>query len=379
MLKKYLNIAICLLVLTLGGGLTAWGCTVPVFRYALERWRASPHVVTIFHTGPLQGEDKAVADALLAMSASAKVPVNLEVTIVDVTNPAEPLSPELKTLWEAQKTKVTPWMVVNYPERTYDVKKDTWYAGKLDARVAGLLIDSPLRQQIAKKILAGESAVFIVLESGDKTKDDALIARLESNLQKLAKVITLPEVDPDDARKMSSELPLRIAFSILRVARNDPREALFRIMLLGGDDELATSAEPVVVPIYGRGRAMGAIVGKLLTDDEISGICGFITGPCSCEVKEQNPGYDLVLAADWEALIENRIVVDPEIPALVSIAGLGAVPVVTTAPATTQQAEPASAVGGLGGRTLVIAISVIAVVVLLAGLFLMLRREKGQV
>ena len=31
----------------------AEACSVPVFRYALERWQADPYEVFVFHRGPL--------------------------------------------------------------------------------------------------------------------------------------------------------------------------------------------------------------------------------------------------------------------------------------------------------------------------------------
>ena len=31
----------------------------------------------------------------------------------------------------------------------------------------------------------------------------------------------------------------------------------------------------------------------------------FVCAPCSCRVKELNPGVDLLLTADWKALLEN--------------------------------------------------------------------------
>jgi hypothetical protein len=33
----------------------------------------------------------------------------------------------------------------------------------------------------------------------------------------------------------------------------------------------------------------------------IEDISRYLSGPCSCQVKEQNPGFDLLLAVDWEA------------------------------------------------------------------------------
>ena len=35
----------------------AHACQIPVFRYALERWQATPYEVVIFHRGPLSPAD----------------------------------------------------------------------------------------------------------------------------------------------------------------------------------------------------------------------------------------------------------------------------------------------------------------------------------
>src|SRR5687767_6507702 len=40
------------------GGPLARACNVPVFRYALEHWRADPYRVTLFHDGPLSEADE---------------------------------------------------------------------------------------------------------------------------------------------------------------------------------------------------------------------------------------------------------------------------------------------------------------------------------
>src|SRR5262245_56551936 len=38
--------------------LTADACNVPVFRYALERWRPDPFVIYVVHQGPLSESDE---------------------------------------------------------------------------------------------------------------------------------------------------------------------------------------------------------------------------------------------------------------------------------------------------------------------------------
>ena len=41
----------------------------------------------------------------------------------------------------------------------------------------------------------------------------------------------------------------------------------------------------------------------------------FLIGKCSCEVKEKNPGADLLLAADWDAAVKVKSAPPPDLPA----------------------------------------------------------------
>ena len=97
--------ALCLLALV------AQACSVPVFRYALERWQADPYEVFVFHRGPLTTEQQAQVDRLTREGEAGKTFANVRVTKCDLDN--EP-DPDLVQLWQAQKTETTPWMAVHY-------------------------------------------------------------------------------------------------------------------------------------------------------------------------------------------------------------------------------------------------------------------------
>src|SRR5687768_15497975 len=79
----------------------ASACNVPVFRYALERWRADRdedryHAV-VFHRGPLPpGQAKAVA-ALRASAERQGAPANLLTETADLAGPADEA---LAKLWK---------------------------------------------------------------------------------------------------------------------------------------------------------------------------------------------------------------------------------------------------------------------------------------
>ena len=87
---------------------------------------------------------------------------------------------------------------------------------------------------------------------------------------------------------------------MLRVPRDDPPSSALVAMLIGSEPDLAERTDPMVFPVFGRGRALLPLIGAGITAKNIHDSAAFLVGPCSCEVKEQNPGFDLLLAADWD-------------------------------------------------------------------------------
>ena len=53
-----------------------------------------------------------------------------------------------------------------------------------------------------------------------------------------------------------------------------------------------------MIPVFGQGRALYALVGDGIKHETIDRAATFLIGKCSCEVREQNPGFDLLLASE---------------------------------------------------------------------------------
>jgi hypothetical protein len=105
----------------------------------------------------------------------------------------------------------------------------------------------------------------------------------------------------EQADALRSDLPLKIEFSLLRLQRNDPAEEALLAMLTHLEDDLGDLAsQPMVFPVFGRGRVIEPLVGAGITKDNVMEHSGYLCGACSCEVKDQNPGIDLLVAANWE-------------------------------------------------------------------------------
>lgn len=328
---------------------TAWACSVPVFRYALEHWEADPFQAIVFHRGALNAEQQAQLKAL--RPTDDPVRPNVSVTDVDV---AGDMSPDFLEVWKQQpQDSVLPRVVLRFPRssglNTTITSASLGEAAKLN------LTNSPARREIIERLGDGQSAVWVMLDSGDAARDEDAAKLLQDRLDYLMSVMTLPELDQlDIANGLVSvgQDELRLEFSLLRISRNNADENTFTQMLLSTEPDLASVREPIVFPIFGRGRALYALVGKGIRAETIEEAATFLIGKCSCQVKEQNPGTDLLLTADWKALAKASPLLERELPNLAHLAQAAAPVTVTT--------QPQAATGSLTGTPWVLIALLIA-------------------
>lgn len=271
------------------GAMASAPCDIPVFRYALERWPAGPYEFVCFHRGPLTPEVEAVLDSIEKSSANAEV---LRVEVEGLSDKS------LSELWASQKNPALPWMVVRFPGSPAGMPS-AW-EGTPDAETAKQLLDSPSRKETARRILRGDSAVWLLIEGAEEPANVSAARLLEDEFGRLEKRLKLPEIDPEEGPPLRSEVPLKIAFSVLRISRADPREKAFLGMLARTGPELANGASPVALPVIGRGRALWPLSGERLNAAEIAEAAEFLVGACSCQVKDMNPGLDLLFDEDWD-------------------------------------------------------------------------------
>ena len=154
----------------------AIACNVPVFRYALERWPADPYEVVVLHDGPLDADDQAHLETLRRASRQAEGKVNCVIRDVNLTDRDDPF---LKRLWQEQRPKDGgPLLALMYPRNAREVPDRLVSAKPLSEEAINGLLDSPVRAEVAEKLLSGDSAVWIFVPSGDKAQDDVALATL---------------------------------------------------------------------------------------------------------------------------------------------------------------------------------------------------------
>lgn len=307
--------ASAVLAISLAFSAAAPACNVPVFRYALERWAADPYEIMVFHKGRLSDAAAATVAALRKAADSPESLASFAVRTFDIDGK---LDDSARAIWQAQKNAVLPWAVLRYPD-TPDDAPSAW-SGPLLSPQLKYLLDSPARRQIASRLMKGDSVVWVLVECGDKDKDLAARRLLEEQLPRLEKEIELPRQDADDpdmqGPPLRSKLPLRLAFSKMFISRQAAEEAIFLSMLLCCEGASPPADQPALVPVFGRGRALGVLVGRQITRESMEDAAAFLSGPCSCQVKQLNPGVDILMAADWDALLEDATPREPRLPAL---------------------------------------------------------------
>ena len=298
----------------------AIACSVPVFRYALEHWRPDAYVVFVFQNGDLTSEQQALVDSLEPISGKD---ANVAVKIVDLEANRDP---DLQKVWQANQSETLPWVVLQSPAK-WGPSQTVWQ-GELTADNVNAIVDSPARSKINKLLVGGESVVWVLLECGRKDEDDAAFKMLATELKKLQGDLKLPEIETEDLDDLSVDPDaLKIAFSAVRISRDNAEERVLVEMLQRVEPDLMDEefrSQPMAFPVFGRGRALYALIGGGIEPDMIREASTFLTGACQCTVKAQNPGVDLIMNVNWDDVVEPTEVVDAGLPPLAGFSGFGA-------------------------------------------------------
>jgi hypothetical protein len=307
---------ICLIIASLAAmAPAAWACDTPVYRYAMYNWEPAPYRVFYFHRGEPAKED-AEANRLLNEHATATPTLaNLAFLAVnlDQKEPFEALPDRVKDVWKSHEKEPLPRHLV------FTSWGDPIFAGRLDAAAVRGLVDSPARKQIAELLDKNHALVFLLLCGPDAAENK----RAEETAAKVLAQAAAGEIAVESAageegdseglpkgtvpfssneNRDSPSLASRLQVGFVKVNRSDAAESwLVRSLATVERDLPELAGQAMIFPIYGRGRALPPFVGKGITPENLVEAVTFLTGACSCLIKDQNPGVDLLFAWDWAA------------------------------------------------------------------------------
>lgn len=333
--------AVLLAVLAAGFASTAGACDTPVYRYAMYRWSPAYYAIFYLHDAPTPDDVAAVHAMLNAATEDETQPLNIELIDVDmaikkpdaddtaVVDPSDRLPAIVRDIWTERDKKRLPAYIVLTPQY------ETFPLETLDVATVKSMIDSPKRQELFGLLNKGQTMAFVLLTG----EDDEANKKAEATVNEVIELIasgkggppppgTVPQMPyfappteedqtPDgeqpDAEPGTEEQPAdeepeeetqRHEIGLLTVDRNDPAEAWLVKCLLGVESDLPTLTEPMVFGVYGRARALPPCVGAGINPDNLMDYAWFVAGKCSCTVKEQNPGVDLLVRCNWDVAVK---------------------------------------------------------------------------
>ena len=291
--------------------LSSQACEIPVFRYALERWAADKYQLLI--SRPASGftaEEKEILNKLYSRLPDKEGNLNLSISIQESDAPV--------TSFE-----------LRYPSQV-KAKAPVWN-GLFNEENTSLLLNSPARIKLQELLLQGQSVIWIAIDPNEKILNDLeKYSALFSDKYKLSEeIIQMDEKDKIDSITTKKELdnvirstiPLKISFSILKINRNDPQEELFLNMLLAQWPGLRYTDKALVIPVFGRGRFLEAAPAEFLNEQSYKKLTDYLCSGCSCTVKSENPGIDLLMDVPWSQYISESVL---KIKAIPSLSGISA-------------------------------------------------------
>jgi hypothetical protein len=245
-------------------------CTIPVFRYALDRWEADRFRLVVAAPTAARPE---IVDLLRPLRAGG-------VANLDISTSKDAAVTETR-LYAAKNGETPVW------------------SGELNAPSLAALLDSPARKQILEHVLAGDSVTWVVVDDGTEHAE-----RIAKRLSFLEQAAALPIQDPDDPDSQLGPGPeLRLKFRVLHLKLSDAAEKPLFAMLAGPDGKVRPD-QPLAAAVFARGRVLSAFPLDALDDATLEEACMFLIGRCSCRVKDQNPGWDVLMNVDWAKALE---------------------------------------------------------------------------
>jgi hypothetical protein len=243
-------------------GLLSLACTTRVSEWVLLNSMANQYTLIYFHNRPL---DESLTKQNLAVSDEIKT-ANIQ----------------FKTVFRKEINE--PYYGLYYRGRFFS-RYET--AEELEN-----LTSSPLRKKIASELMAGKLCVMLYLKTDDNEKDEKGLKILHETL---------------------ASSPFGKIITVVELSRNSKEESHFASLLLNVEDDLNGIQEPMLFGIFGRFKALEPLLGKGLSRENINLMIDFLTAECSCLIKDDLPGTDILFTDNWEnpqTALLNKIIDD---------------------------------------------------------------------
>jgi hypothetical protein len=230
-------------------GLISLACTTKVSEWVLLNSEPDRYALVYVHAGTVSETARQQNATLLASLKSANIQFRSVV----------------------RQEAGTPYYALYYKNRLFS--KYT------DYRDLDKLAFSPLRENIAGELMAGKLCVLLYLKSDIKEKDEAALRVIKQTV---------------------TSSPFGKIMPLIELSRSNRDEAHFVSMLLNVESDLKEIREPMLFGIFGRFTALEPLLAKGISAENINLMTDFLTADCSCLIKDNLPGVNILYKGNWE-------------------------------------------------------------------------------
>jgi hypothetical protein len=260
----------------------------------MEMWEQDYYGGLVIYEGSLTAGQQEILKSLQGAVAS-ELSLNLSLQKIDIASEKR----TAKKLLGKNIPEQLPALVLWHP-RQMGYAPPFW-SGSLSVPVIDQIMQSPRLREIGDHLLRGVPVVWVLVQSGNREKDHDAVDLLAQELQ-MAKTEILG--DPSFQPHFEHISDTTDLFPLVSIPRSTHmEEQVLLSMLLRFYPGLEEIDEPVLFPVFGRGRALGALAGDEIEAQNIQSIIAFLLNPCSCQVKMANPGFDLLMDGDWNSIL----------------------------------------------------------------------------
>ena len=268
---------------------TTLSCTVPVFQYAMERWNQSFYDGVLFYKGSLSEEEKETFAAFQEMLSKGNSVLNLRIEKLDVeSNPDQ-----YEQLLQDNKPGKLPALALWYPREKGS--SDPFWISPLQSPVLENIVNSGKRSELSSHLVEGSPVVWILVQPAGQTDKDETVVRLEEGI---AKTVKNMKQNPRFKNLLKSEEG-EVSFPVVKVSADNASEVVL-LSMITGLKEGAEINKSLVIPVFGRGRALTTFTADKISQEMIYNIMSFLLSPCACQIKMASPGTDMLVKANWE-------------------------------------------------------------------------------
>jgi hypothetical protein len=288
LLKRKIQIsAIVLFIVFLADSVMS--CTVPVFQYAMERWAQSYYHGVLFYKGSLSQEDKETFASFQQMLKKNNSLLNLQVEKLNV----ESKPGQYKQLLKGTDPGHLPALALWYP-RQKGQNKPFWI-GELQMSVLANIAKSSKRREMTGHLIEGSPVVWLLVYPQEQENIQAQLNNLKGGI---AKSIEAMKKSPQFKPILEGN-GKEVSFPVITISSGSREESVVLSMITGLRDGSSVK-EPVVIPVFGRGRALTTFTADKISEERIYNIMTFLMSPCACQIKMASPGTDMLVQANWQ-------------------------------------------------------------------------------